>query len=144
MIKLGFSTNPEDGWPPFEVEHIWLELISGGGYIVHNTPFYIYGMCFGDEIEVISRDGLYVDSWSIVKESRNSTIWVMELKSGAFKSHLKRIAALGVMVDQGVPDGYYAVMIPENVSLRGFEEIVRQDVEEKSISVAYVTVRHLD
>lgn len=144
MIKLGFNTNSEDGWPPFEIEHIWLQVNSAGGYIVQNTPFYTRGMCYGDEIEFISRDNIYVDSWRIISSSNNSTIWVMELRKNAFKRHLKRISALNLIVEQGVPGGYYSVTVPHDVSLRDFEEIVQRDVERKSISVAYATIRHLE
>ena len=44
--KIGFLLNPIDGWPPHEVEHIWLEDNENGYYIVKNFPFYIIRHCF--------------------------------------------------------------------------------------------------
>ncbi len=141
MMKFGFNTESVNGWPPFEVEHIWLDL-TDDGYVVKNTPFYTRGISYEDKIEIVSIDGIYIDSWNLMKSSGNSTVWVMEIKKNAFKNILRRIQSIDCLVEAGIPNGYYSVTVPLGVRISQFEELINKVVSNKQVSVAYATLRH--
>lgn len=140
MMKMGFSTGSIDGWPPFEVEHIWLDR-AGDDFIVLNTPFYVRGISYGDRIAVECDDGEYIEKWSMVAASGNSTIWVMELKPDSFRRHIGQITRNGIDVSAGIPSGYYSVNVPPNIAIDVFDNVVRGEMGRGELSVAYPTIR---
>ena len=40
----------EDGYPPFDVESLWVSTIDKGVGIIDNIPFFVKGIALGDRV----------------------------------------------------------------------------------------------
>lgn len=52
-IKVQFSTEQQDGWPPSSYESLWAEPVAPNLYRLLNIPYYLYGVSYGDVVEVM-------------------------------------------------------------------------------------------
>ena len=141
VIKVGFNTNAKDGWPPFEFEHIWLTKVHDVTFTVENIPFYLRNMSLKDEIVVKMKDNYYAEEWITSKRSINSTLWVMELKKNSFRRKIDQIREHNILVEEGVPNGYFSVSIPSKTALDVYDKIIAQYIHRNNLSVAYGTLR---
>jgi len=142
VIKLGFSTQSVEGWPPFEIEYIWLSQLGDDLYRVENTPFFVKGLCYEDELYLFYNEENFVVSWSIKNHSLNSTVWMMELKKNAAKKIVTKLRSLGCNIEEGIPRGYYSICIPNTISIILFDDEIGSYVSKKRISISYSSLRH--
>lgn len=138
LRKLGFPLQPEDGWPPFEIEHLWVEPI-GLRFIVKNSPFFVKNLAYDDVITAkFDRNG-YVRDWSLVSESGNSTIWVI-LKSAS--DVLERLSAIGCGIEGEPIDDLYSVNVPPGLDMKLVDGVLRPLDSDGIVAVAYPAFRH--
>ena len=78
--KVGFLLKQTDGWPPLEIEHIWLEN-NDDFYTVKNFPFYIKGIAYDDVITIELDENGCAKKWEVIKPSGNSLIWIFKHES---------------------------------------------------------------
>ena len=77
LVKLLFRLEPDDdGYPPVSVEGVWSIVNADGSYTIHNFPFYIMEVSYGDIVSVSERDG---ELWysATLKPSANTTLRII-------------------------------------------------------------------
>ena len=141
MMKLGFTLNNENGWPPFDIEHLWVEEL-GRNYRIKNTPFFVRDIAFDDEIQSrVDRYG-YVKEWKVIKRSGFSTAWIV-VSSGNYTSQL--IEALNnarCQTETGALEGYIAVGVPPTVKIEIFDRIISQQLASGALQLAFGSFQH--
>ena len=75
-MKKSFKLYPDDGWPPAEVENLWLKPKNHDTYTIESTPFFVKGVALGDKISLNERVGGDVENFSVIEAGGNSTVWV--------------------------------------------------------------------
>jgi hypothetical protein len=138
MIKLGFELDVQDGWPPYDVEHLWVEQTEAG-YIIKSVPFFLKELALGDTITAVIGEYNYVKSWNIVEKSGNSTFWIIVSETSDV---LDRLEALGCDVEGGAMTSLYSVNIPRALKFDTVDSILSSYVSAGSIDVAYPAIRH--
>lgn len=135
--KIGFLLKPTDGWPPHDIEHIWLEH-SNGHYTVKNFPFYVKGIAFEDIISIELNESGYVESWEVITSSGNSLIWIYEHES---TSILERLQKIGCGFETQKTVNLHAVNIPPSIDVEILDSILESETEQQKISVAFPVFR---
>src|SRR4029077_13431760 len=82
FVKVRFSLQRVDGWPPVESEGVWAEPLGGDLYRVDNTPWFIPNLGADDVVKALAgSDGVL---WAIERErwAGRLTIRVIPSRSG--------------------------------------------------------------
>ena len=135
--KIGFLLNPVDGWPPHNVEYLWLE-DNGDRYTIKNFPFYTKGVAFEDIITLKLNDDGYAESWKVVTPSGNSLIWVFEHEP---TSILERLQKIGCGFETQKAVRLHAVNIPPDTDVDLLDSILDSEKKQQKISVAFPVFR---
>lgn len=138
MMKLGFKLDVQDGWPPFEIEHLWVEK-QGKLYSIENAPFFVKNLAVGDLISAEIDEYNYVINWKVEKKSGNSTAWIIINKKNDV---LDKLELFGCQVEGGPLSDFYSVNIPNIVDFSEIEKILSSSSDDGFIDVAYPAVRH--
>jgi hypothetical protein len=138
MIKIGFPLEVEDNWPPYEVEHIHVDVVEGG-YLVKSIPFFVRGISYEDILYVDLYEQNYVVDWRHIKKSKNTTLWIMEKDSSAI---IDEIEALGCGVEGGALPKLYSINVPGFVKFDQIDGLMSKYQESGIIEVAYPSFRH--
>jgi len=78
-VKIKFATAVEDGWPPVNYETLWAERAEANLYRIDNVPFFVYGIAYGDVVEVMPKAPDENTFWfhRVVRRSGHSTYRIM-------------------------------------------------------------------
>lgn len=57
LTKITFPVDPKATSGPV-TETLWAEVLGGGRYRLDNSPFYVYGVSYGDVVSAKGKDGL--------------------------------------------------------------------------------------
>jgi len=116
-VKILFKLeNNEDNYPPFSEEIVWAFEVdkAKGLYRIDNTPFYIYGISFGDTIKAVMQSKqLYFKE--IIEKSGNSTIRIYCKDIIATNKIQEKIKKLGASFEGSNIASLFAVNIPKNI-----------------------------
>jgi hypothetical protein len=140
MIKLGFELDVQDGWPPFEVEHLWAEQ-TDAGYVVKSVPFFVKDMALDDTISASIGEYNYVKDWHLLEKSGNSTLWIIK---NSETDILDKLEGAGCHVEGGAMPELYSVNVPKALDFGVIEALISPNTANGSIDVAYPAVRHAD
>ncbi|HEV2816227.1 MAG TPA: DUF4265 domain-containing protein [Allosphingosinicella sp.] len=132
MEKLGFPLSIEDDWPPYDVEHLWLNQVDGL-YQVKNFPFFLKGVAYDDVLSVDTGQDGYVDKWELVTPSHNSLMWILYNSKTDIVDQLINLGC-GVEINEGC--SLIAVNIPKEVSVVELDSLLKQYEDLGIISVA--------
>lgn len=136
-IKIGFPLERDEDWPPFEVEHLWVEP-NDGNLIIRNFPFFVKGLAFGDEISADLDENNYVKSWEMKTESLNSTVWVwIHSKTDI----IDRLEKIGCGVEGSAVEGLFTINVPSSVTKDKIEPIFDEYEGQASVSFAFPAYR---
>jgi hypothetical protein len=135
--KVGFLLDPVDGWPPHDVEHIWLER-NNGQYTVKNFPFYVKGIAYEDIITITLNENGYAQSWEVITPSGNSLIWIFERESTTILERLKKIGC-GYETQKSIK--LHAVNVPSNTDIKSLDNILDSEVDQQKVSLAFPVFR---
>jgi hypothetical protein len=130
--KLGFPLPVQEDWPPYDVEHIWVEDV-GGNYKVKSFPFFIKGISYDDIIDVKTNDDGYVLDWHHVCKSGNSTIWIIERKETKVAEDL---ISIGAGIEEYPEHHLMSVNIPPSIDLKILDEVLRRYEDAETVEVA--------
>ena len=99
LIRIGFplEIDEDEDWPPYSVEHLWVQPV-GETFYVRSFPFFVKGMAFDDLISAVVDAYGYVSQWSTIKPSSNSTIWIITSDQNQIIDELEK---LGCGVEAG-------------------------------------------
>ena len=106
----------EDGYPPFDLEGVWAEETTDGGFVIDNIPFFARQATLGDVVEVRHTEGatFYL---STRQRSGNSLLRVVFFE-GHDPSNLRfDLAKLGCSTEQSHLQSLIAVNVPSTVKI---------------------------
>lgn len=141
LLSLGFTLEPEDGWPPVAVE--WLPCRRvGEGFEVTRPPSFVKDLSVGDVIAANLRDSAVVESWAHLTRSGRSTIWILRLETTpSIDVVLGRLRELSCNTTTIPTLGISAVDVPASVPLAVVDaELEALDAEKAA--VAFPSLRH--
>ena len=133
MVKLGCILKQNDGWPPYDIEHLWFEK-DGSIYRLKNFPMYVKGIAFDDVVNLTFDDDGNVVSWTEVESSGNSLVWIYEKDK---TDVVDRLSALGCGVESGENMKLYAVNVPKGIKASDIDNIIIPLEDIDKISVAF-------
>lgn len=141
-VKISFALSAEEAGPyPVASESIWC-VRERDGYRIKNIPFFVEGLAFDDVVSIEPvEDGFHRVS-RVLLPSGNSTIWIYLQDRELGVDAIKQLKSLGCGVESGVFDGYYAVNVPEALSIVSVYAVLDSAVENESILVDYPAIRH--
>ena len=93
----------EDGYPPFDVESLWVSTIDKGVGIIDSIPFFVKGIALGDRVafvEVPANNAtirVYCPSWEKEVDIKNM---LKEENCSWEPSHLSSLIAINVPNDR--------------------------------------------
>jgi len=147
VVELLFQLEQdEDGWPPVAVEGLWCEP-QDSSYRVQTCPLFVKGVSVGDLIEVEQDQQGEVLSFTVLRPSENSTVWVIFWDESKIEPTLAELRALDC--DTTGPLGGWktklcSVNVPRSVSLTEVDALLEPLEELEQIAVAYPSNRHGD
>lgn len=106
---------------------------SGGRYVLDNSPFYAYGVSFGDTIEATKEDGELVFSQVVVRGGHST--YRIKLAAGHdhefFLNHWSELEKMGCTYEgsSASAERLYAVDIPPGVDVRAVYRLLEQGEE---------------
>lgn len=116
QAKIAFRlVRDEDGYPPADWEHLWARAVGADLYLIDNTPFFVYGISFGDTVKAEPESGLLVYKQT-VKRSLHSTLRVMVFREDQVDQLREMLASLGCPTELSHIRGLVAVDVPPAVS----------------------------
>lgn len=131
-VKAGFPLQRKGEWPPYDVEHVWLEKI-GELYKVVNSPFYLKGVANGDLLSVNFAEDGYVSDWNVISPSHNSTIWIIEHSPTEV---VKMLLDIGCEVEREPNYNLISVSVPNSINYDTIDSILHKFEKEGLLSVA--------
>lgn len=137
LIEIGFYLDIKDDWPPFSVEHLWSER-RGGNYIIRSFPFFVKGIAYGDLICGQLDSSGYINNWSLLVPSGNSTIWVIEEGDTGIIEDLENI---GCGIESGAIENLYSINVPKSVETEEVESVIDSYEDDNRVSIAYPAYR---
>ncbi|HSR50371.1 MAG TPA: DUF4265 domain-containing protein [Acidobacteriota bacterium] len=97
LVKIDLpldASGYEDQW---SVERVWAEKVGPGGYRLRNSPFYSYGLSFGDVVSVKAvEDKLEFDA--VLRRSGHSTYRIFFAGLGDSEARSRALSGIGTLV----------------------------------------------
>lgn len=109
FVKIAFRLpDPEDGFPPADVETMWARPLDDGTFEVQNTPFFFCGIGFGDVVRTVEIDGT---RWftEIVRPSGHGTIRVIMQREEEQSRIVQVVRDLGFSIELSHIPTYFAI-----------------------------------
>jgi hypothetical protein len=128
-VRIEFELTPQ-AWHNSSSETLWAMPLSATTYLLQNSPFYVYGVSYGDTVEGMLVDGRLCAT-SVVAKGGHSTyrIILRPDKAESFNEAWQPLQALGCTYELG--NGVYAVDVPENTNIFEVYKLLQrgEDVE---------------
>lgn len=141
VINLSFVLDVDDDWPPVSIESIPCKVVDDG-YQVQAAPLFVKNISVDDVIEVNLDSFGYVDSWNCIKQSENSTIWILRLaEENRIESTLENLRGLGCNTVRLPQYGIYSVDVPGNVGIAEIDKCLAE-LDPECVAIAYPSFRH--
>jgi len=138
-VEFLFDLEVNEDWPPVAKECLILSRTIDG-YRVEVSPFFLGGISVGDVLE-IDDDGLgNALSWTHVKKSERSTVWVMFLGEHSYADEMSCLQELGCNVEELKRFRYISIDVPD-ASLLDKVDACFTHLNESQVGVAYPSLR---
>lgn len=137
MKEVPFKLNQDgDGWPPIEVEWLWLSEIEGCLRVEH-APFFIEELAAGDwiKIEEYNQSGQVI-AWKVIRKSMNSVLWISDLGDNDLDEILGSFREMGCNTSVLRAFDHAVVDIPASVSRVSIDDLLER-IEGREIAVAF-------
>ncbi|MGH8176949.1 MAG: DUF4265 domain-containing protein [Steroidobacter sp.] len=139
MSELLFVLNIEDDWPPVAKEGLSCTVCKGG-YRVDVPPFFIKDLSVGDVVTVQRNEMGDVVSWSHVRKSKRSTVWIMVAGDHSIEDVIDCLKRLRCNIERFTQYRYFAVDVPEECPAISLDECL--DFLDKRAHVVFPSFRH--
>lgn len=111
MVKIGFRDGDGD------VETLWATPIDSGFYRLENSPFFAYGVSFGDIVEAVPEEDGFLFFARVIERSAHRTVRVLIVPDSDYADTFYNcISELGCSYE-GASSKLIAIDIPLGVSL---------------------------
>lgn len=112
LEKVAFRLTPdEDGFPPADWEHLWADSVGENQFRLDNTPFFAYGVSYGDIVSTVREGELNVFE-TVVRPGGHSTVRVILMDKESTDDLFARVSEMGCQVETSHIPGYLAVDVP--------------------------------
>ena len=129
FVKVRFSLQRVDGWPPVESEGVWAEPLGDDLYRVDNTPWFVRNLASNDVVKALAgSDGVL---WAVEREqwSGRLTIRVIPSRTGPLQGDrqavLDAFRPLGITGEGMGQYNIVALDIPPEADLRAAKDLLR-------------------
>jgi hypothetical protein len=131
----------EEGYPPADVESLWVKPRWDGLYEIDNIPFFAKGVSVGDVVSGDVRDGALTFR-ELVHHSGHSTIRVIVYHPAYAKPLRAKLKELGSDSEQSHLPSLVAVDIPRNVSIATIKALLELGVVEDRWEYEEAAISH--
>lgn len=143
MRKLSFDVEQDDsGYPPVNVESVWVKPVSGHLYEMDSIPFFTREATVGDVIS--AREDPSGNLWfqEIDRQSMHSLIRVVFFDHDCVESVVEKLRASGCGTEQMQEFNLVAVDVPGDVSLERVREFLDAQSSDGRIDYEEALLRH--
>jgi Domain of unknown function (DUF4265) len=142
-ISLQFPLDVEDDWPPVGSESLPFRKLDEG-YECLSVPLFVKDLSVGDIIQFTKDSEGLLSSWSHLRKSGRSTIWLLRLsKNDQIEPCLHKLRSLGCNTSGVVEFGCYAIDVPEVLKIQVVDEVLK-DLCSDLVAVAFPAMRHTE
>jgi hypothetical protein len=143
VSELLFKLDVEDDWPSVPVECLPCTAVPDG-YRVNDAPLFIKELSVDDVICVsLDPDG-QVSSWTHVRKSDRSTIWLLQIgpiEAERLENAFRDLHGLGYNTVRLPEYGCYSVDVPPECPIENVDSVL-DALDSSSVVVAYPSFRH--
>ena len=105
---------------------------------------FVKGLSVGDVISVTKTEAGHVDSWTHVKKSGRTTIWLLRTaKSDKIDEVLRELRSLNCHTSQLRQFGCYSIDVPQETSISKIDACLAR-LDPSKVAVAYPSFRHVE
>lgn len=143
MKKLNFSINrDEDGYPPVDVESVWVRPVSGHLYEMDSIPFFTRDATVGDVI--LAREDENGNLWfqAIDQHSKHSLIRVVFFDRDCTEFVIEKLREIGCNTERMQQYNLVAVDVPGDVSLERVQDFLEMQSSEGHVDYEEALLRH--
>jgi hypothetical protein len=148
MVKVFFSLECEDNWPPVSVESVWARSTNEPHhYVIENTPFFVHSATLGDIVVAEQRPTL--------DESEAGTLWFRERVEWGGNALIRLIVRqkeaedeivawlqrIGCVCERFDKFSMVAVSVPREADQATIQEYLRQHEEAEEVYVEEAILR---
>lgn len=143
MRKISFPIEQdESGYPPVDVESVWVKPVSGHLYEIDSIPFFTREATVGDVI--LTREDSNGNLWfqDIDRQSTHSLIRVVFFDHDCVDDVIEKLRAIGCSTERMQQFNLVAVDVPGNVSLERVQEFLHAQSSDGRIDYEEALLRH--
>jgi hypothetical protein len=123
----------ERGETPYETERVWAECISDNRFRILNSPFFVFGISFGDEVEA-EPYGEVFNFVRVVQRSGRSTYRIIlqnenRIEGSEFLKHWEPFREAGCSFESA-NSRYIAVDMPRSAHVAELYELLERGEEQ--------------
>jgi uncharacterized protein DUF4265 len=120
LVKIHFEhlQNADGDWPPYDTETLWAHNLGLSRYRLDNTPWFVYGVAFGDVVSARQdREAGSLVFETVIQRSGHSTLRAMSSVGSPerFEDALATLADLGCSIEY-CDRALAAIDVPREVS----------------------------
>jgi hypothetical protein len=140
--KIAFYLEQDDeGYPPCNVETLWVTEIEPGLYRIDNIPFYVQGISFKDIVSVEEvEDEIYFKQ--LVTPSGHSVLHVVVFDESKIDVLLKTLKHMSCDIEQSNIPILFSVDIPESIDIQPIIDFLQQGQDSGFWEYSEASLRH--
>ena len=141
FVEVSFALQQEDDWPPVAVE--WLPCTrQRDGYRVESPPLFVKGLSCGDVLSLEKDEHGHVSSWSYVRRSDRTTIWLGRIgRTDQIDPLLAKLRALNCNTVDLAEYGRYSIDVPAQCPIDAVDALLAT-LDETKVAVVFPSFRH--
>lgn len=141
MEKMTFRLiKTEDGYPPDDLETLWVERLERQSYRIENIPFYIRDVSPGDVVRGKRSDGvLWFDG--ILERSDSSVIRIIIFVSSKSDDLLRKLVSFGCKWEGSHLSSLYSVEVPGTADYASVLGFLQEQVDDGALDFEEASLR---
>jgi hypothetical protein len=129
-ILVDVPLTVEEGWPPVDVESLWVRVDSDGAFVVENVPVFAMDLARGDTIEAsVEPDGRFRFTRRILTGGHATFRLIALGDDPAVAKVVERLEQLGADVVESTFPALWAIDVPPAAPL----EAIRAALDEARV-----------
>jgi hypothetical protein len=141
IVKVSFALQQEDDWPPFAVECLPC-VRQRDGYRIEAPPLFVKELSCGDVISTEKDEHGNVASWSYVRKSDRTTIWLARMaRTDAIEPLLAKLRRLKCNTVDLSEYGRYSIDVPAECPIKKVDALLAT-LDESKVAVVFPSFRH--
>jgi hypothetical protein len=143
MRKLNFSIEQDmDGYPPVNVESLWVKLLSNHLVEVDNIPFFTSEATVGDVVATHEDENGNLWFKKIYRKSNHSLIRIVFFNRDSTENVISQLIAMGCSTERMQEYNIVAVDVPSSVSIKIVQDFLNVQSANGCIDYEEALIRH--